>query len=228
MKNFSIEKEAFFKDFINWFYTNLLITLKKNFYRRIDVQGVPERSIRSESAISTVEGALRQKFNSKKKANVLITKNLYQFLADIIRLRQTLLFDSLIWDPIPAPFLWLGLVCHLHGSYKHLCILSHLYPMMYSFFSYIVFFSVMLSFRSMCKSLRDKKSSIQFLVLLSKFNCLKMPIKSIGIKFSAFFLFFVIKRNIQRTKKLIKLQNCFCSFFWNVWNHTTYFYSPSI
>ena len=30
----------------------------------------------------------------------------------------------------------------------------------------------------MCKSLRDKKSSIQFLVLFSKFNFPKMPIKS--------------------------------------------------
>ena len=70
--------------------------------------------------------------------------------------------------------------------------------MIYSFLWYIVFFFIMLSFRSMCKSLRDKKSSIQFLVLFSKFNFLKMPIKS--IENCIFCIFLVLWHQKKHTK----------------------------
>ena len=116
----------------------------------------------------------------------------------------------MIWDPIPAPFLWLGLICHLYGSYKHPCKLSHLYPMMYGFFWYIVFFFVMLSFLSMCKSLKDKKSSIQFLVLFSKFNFLKMPIKSITKFIFGIFLVLWNQKKGTKDKKI-----------WKSWNITS-------
>ena len=56
----------------------------------------------------------------------------------------------------------------------------------------------MLSYKCMCKSLRNQKSSIQFLVLCSKFNFLKMPIKS--IENCIFGIFLVLCHQKKHTK----------------------------
>ena len=137
----------------------------------------------------------------------------------------------MVWDPIPVPFLELGLDCRLHGSYKHPCILFHLYLMMCSFFWYIVFFFVMLSFRFMCKTLRDKNSSIQFLVLFSKFNFLKLPIKSISNCIFCIFLGFWYQKKQTKDKKpkqVVKLLLYLLLKCRKSHNGAEHFYSPSI